>query len=136
MSEENVEIVRRLYEAVARRDDVFPFEVYADDIVWDVSDVGFSQFMTRPVFHGHEGVRQFWREMVASFKVWDFEVEKIEDAGDHVLAVVRDQAVGRASGAPVEASHVAVWTMSGGRVIRMQACESRRAALQAAGLSK
>ena len=38
MSEENVEIVRGIYDAVARRDGVTPYEVYAEDIVWDFSN--------------------------------------------------------------------------------------------------
>jgi ketosteroid isomerase-like protein len=136
MSRENVELVRGIYEAVARRDDVSPFEVYADDIVWDMSHVRFSHLLTRSTFHGHEGVRQFWREMVAGFGIWDLEVEEIIDAGDRVLAVVRDHAEGRASGVWVEAGHVAVWTLSGGKVIRLQTFEDRRPALEAAGLSE
>ena len=38
MSQENVEIVRGIYDAVARRDGVTPFEAYAEDIVWDLSN--------------------------------------------------------------------------------------------------
>ena len=70
MSLENVEVVRGIYDAVARRDDVAPFEVYAEDIVWDQSNMGFrATLLTQPVYHGHEGVRQFWREsLVASAK--------------------------------------------------------------------
>ena len=37
MSQANVDVVRRLYDAAARRDDVIPFEVYAEDIIWDIS---------------------------------------------------------------------------------------------------
>jgi ketosteroid isomerase-like protein len=137
MSEENVELVRGIYDAVDRRDDVSPYEAYAEDIVWDMSQVPYGHLLTRPVFHGHEGVRQFWREMVAGFGVWDLEVEEIVDAGDRVLAVVRDRAVGRASGVPVQSGHVAVWTLSGGKAIRLQTFEpdDRKRALEAAGLS-
>ncbi len=136
MSQENVELVRGIYNAVDRRDDVSPYEVYAEDIVWDVSHVPYGHLLTRPVFHGHAGVRQFWHEMVAGFGVWDLEVEEIVDAGDRVLAVVRDRAVGRASGVPVQSGHIAVWTLSGGKVIRLQTFESddRKRALEATGL--
>ena len=40
MSRENVEAVRRIYDAVARRDSVTPYEIYAEDIVWDMSGMG------------------------------------------------------------------------------------------------
>lgn len=137
MSRENVELVRGVYEAVARRDDASPYEVYAEDIVWDVSQTfGQASLLAQPVFNGHEGVRQFWREMVASFRTWDFEVEEIIDAGDRVLAVIRDHAVGRASGAPVQGRHVAVWTLSKGKIVRLQTFDERRRARQAAGLSE
>ena len=131
-----MELVRQIYDAVARRDGVSPFKAYAENIVWDMSQVRQSHLLTRPVFHGHEGVRQFWREMVASFGVWDLDVEEIIDAGDRVLAVVRDRVIGRASGAPVEGGHVAVWTLSGGKVTQLQTFEDRRQALEAAGLSE
>ncbi len=135
MSQENVEIVRGIYEAVAQRDDVSPYEVYADDIVWDLSHTaGLAHLLSRPVYHGHEGVRQFWREMVASFGAWDLEIDEIRDAGDRVLAVVRDHATGRASGVPVEGGHVAVWTLAEGRVTRLQTFYDHRQALEAAGL--
>jgi ketosteroid isomerase-like protein len=39
MSRENIETVRRIYNAVTRRDSVTPFEIYAEDIVWDMSNV-------------------------------------------------------------------------------------------------
>jgi hypothetical protein len=37
MSEENVEIVRGLYDAFAEGDNESPFEVYDAEIKWDVS---------------------------------------------------------------------------------------------------
>jgi ketosteroid isomerase-like protein len=37
MSRENVEVVRRLYEAFSRRDNESPFSVYDPDIEWDMS---------------------------------------------------------------------------------------------------
>jgi len=43
MSQENVEVVRGIYDAVARRDAVTPFEVYAEDIVWDVSKTSLTE---------------------------------------------------------------------------------------------
>ncbi len=63
MSRENVEIVRGIYDAVARRDGVTPFEVYAEDIVWDMSNSRRTLIGIEPVYHGHEGARQFWRAL-------------------------------------------------------------------------
>jgi ketosteroid isomerase-like protein len=135
MSRENVEIVRSIYDAVARRDDVTPFEFYAEGIVWDMSNLRRAALYMKPVYHGHEGVRESWRESLAAFGQVDFEVEELIDAGDQVLAAIREREVGRASGVPVEASHLAVWTLADGKVIRLQIFDNRQAALEAAGLS-
>jgi ketosteroid isomerase-like protein len=119
MSEENVEVVRGIYEAAARRDDVTPFDVYAEDIVWDLSNAGRAMLLPKPVYHGHEGVRQFWRDRLSAFREIDFEVEELIDAGDQVLATIREREVGRASGAPVEVTHLAVFTLADGKVTQL-----------------
>jgi ketosteroid isomerase-like protein len=55
MSEKNVEIVRGVYDAFARRDNAAPFAVYAPDIEWDLREgVGLD---APTVYHGHDGVR-------------------------------------------------------------------------------
>jgi ketosteroid isomerase-like protein len=136
MSQENVDVVRGIYDAVARRDDVTPFGVYAEDIVWDLSNARRAALNPKPVYQGHEGVRHAWRDMLSAFGEVDFEVEELIDAGDQVLAVIREREVGRASGVPVETTHLAVWTLAGGKVTRMQVFDDRHAAERAAGLSE
>jgi ketosteroid isomerase-like protein len=136
MSEENVEVVRRIYDAVTRRDDVTPYEVYAEDIVWDLSNARRALLLTKPVYQGHEGVRQFWREALSVFGEVNFEVEELIDADDQVLAVIREREVGRASGVPVETTHIAVYTLAEGKVTQMRLFDDRQQALEAAGLSE
>jgi ketosteroid isomerase-like protein len=80
-------------------------------------------------------VRQFWRDAVSVFGQIDFDVEELVDAGDQVVAVIRDRRVGRTSGVPVEATHLAVWTLAADKVIRLQTFDERQQAFQAAGLS-
>jgi ketosteroid isomerase-like protein len=134
MSRENVEVVQRIYDALARRDDLTPFELYAEDIVWDVSNLATAALNPKLIYHGHQGVRQAWRNALSAFSEIRFEVEELTDAGDHVLAVIREREVGRTSGVPVKATHAAVWTLTGGKVTRMQAFDHRQQALEAAGL--
>jgi ketosteroid isomerase-like protein len=134
MSPENVEIVRRIYDAVARRDSVTPFELYAEDIVWDVSSWRPGALMTKTVYHGHEGVRQAWRESLSIWSEVDFEVYELVDRGDRVVAALREREIGRASGVPIETSHAAVWTLADGKVVRLQVFDDREQALEAAEL--
>ena len=136
MSQENVEIVRGIYDAVARRDAATPFEVYAEDIVWDVANSRRATIMDSVYYHGHEGVRQFWQEGLSVFGKIDLDVEELIDAGDQVVAVVREREIGRTSGAPVDASHVAVWTLADRKVTHMQIFDDRPEALKAVGLEQ
>ena len=134
MSCENLEIVRGIYDAVTRRDAAAAFDVYAEDIVWDVSGWRQAGLDQEPVYRGHEGVRRAWRERLAAFGEVDFEVEELIDAGDRVVAVIRDRQIGRSSGVPISNSHAAIWTLAGGKVTRLQIFDGRREALEAAGL--
>jgi ketosteroid isomerase-like protein len=136
LSQENVETVRGLYEALARRDGVAPFEVYAEDIVWDVSQSRTGFLYAQPVSQGHEGVRRGWREWLSAFSEINADVAELIDAGDHVVAVIRERELGRASGVAVEATHAAVWTLAHGKVIRMQMFDDREQALKAVGLEE
>jgi ketosteroid isomerase-like protein len=132
MSQENVEIVRQVYDAFERRDTQLPFDMYAADIEWDLSVAG----MLGPggVYHGHEEVRESFRDLLTAFSFIDFEVEEITEAGDRVLATIHERHVGRASGVEVDRRHYAVWTLRHGKVTRMCVYLDRADALEAVGL--
>jgi ketosteroid isomerase-like protein len=80
-------------------------------------------------------VRQYWRETTSAFGEIDFEVKELIDAGDQVLAVIRERDVGRASGVPVETTHLAVLTLSGGKVVQIKMFDDPQQAREAAGLA-
>ncbi len=108
MSKDNIELVRGIYDAAARRDQVTPFEAYAEDVVWDLSNSRRAVLFSKSVFQGHEGVRQVWREALSALAEVDLEIAELIDAGNCVVVVLRERAVGRASGASVETMHLAV----------------------------
>ncbi len=130
MSQENVEVVRRIYEAFARRDRVTPFEFYASDIEWDVTGVNLEGVVN----HGHEGVRSSFRDLLAEFREFEFQPLDFTPVGDHVLVTVQERGVGRGSGVVVDRREYAVWTLRDGIVIRMRAYLDRREAFAAVGL--
>ena len=134
MSQENVEIVRRLYAAYSRRDSEAPFEHYASDIEWDLSRVWSP--LGIGVAHGHDGVRQTFRELLEAFREFDFEVVEMTDANESVLVTVHDHGVGRTSGAVIDHDHYALWTLREGKVVRMCMYADRSEALEAVGLSE
>jgi ketosteroid isomerase-like protein len=81
-------------------------------------------------------VRQFWRDRLSAFREIDYKVEELIDAGDQVLATIREREVGRASGAPVEVTTLAVFTLADGKVTQLQVFDDRQQALEAVGLSE
>jgi ketosteroid isomerase-like protein len=135
MSRENIEVVRTIYDAVGRRDVATPFDLYAEDIVWDLSAWRPAELDPVRVYTGHEGVRKAWRDRLSAWSEVDYEVEELVEAGDRVVAVIRDRQIGRSSGVPIEAAHAAVWTLADGKVTRLQVFDERRQAFEAAGLS-
>jgi ketosteroid isomerase-like protein len=138
MSEENVEVVRRLLEAFANRDHERAFDFYDPDIEWDVSKQGLIFDNTTSVYRGHDGVREYWRQWLSAWRDIDFEVEEILDGGDDVVALIRNQRQwGRLSGIETEVPpYGLVFTFREAKVVRWCAYRDRKSALEAAGLSE
>ena len=136
MSEENVEIVRRVYEAVARRDTAAVLAAYAPDVEWDFSGSTWGDLTGRPVYRGHEDLRAFYREWYEAWGRYDESVEELIGAGEHVVVVATGRGRGRVSGAEVGWTQYGVWTIQEGKITRVVWFGTREAALEAAGLSE
>ena len=136
MSRENVEVVRGLYEAFARRDGESPFSVYDPDIEWDMSRSAIPLPGEETVYHGHEGVRRYARAWMEPWGFIDAPLERLVDAGDVVVALLgRTTARGKMSGVEVDMPPWAqVWTLRDGKVVRMRIYPEHADALEVAGL--
>jgi ketosteroid isomerase-like protein len=133
MSQENVEIVRRIWAAVERQDTKAVLAFYDPDIVWQ--DHTNALELQDHSYQGHEGVRQFWREWLEPFETFEAHPEAFIDAGDNVVVGFRLSGRGKASGAQVEWPLWNVYTIRNGLVIRVQAFETKAEALEAVGLA-
>lgn len=137
MSQEDVEMVRRVYEASARRDTEAVLALYDTDVEWDSSRSPLGRLMgEQGICRGHEGLRKWFREY---YEAWDIvnDYKDLIDAGEHVVSVATGRARGRASGAEVElAEYAAVWTVRDGKIVRVVWFPSLEEALEAAGLSE
>ena len=129
MTEDPVKIVEAVYDAFQRRDTEAPFEFYAPDIEWDASR---GMLGAGVVYHGHDGVRENFRDLFTAFSSIDFEVEEIVETGGHVLATIRESYVGRMSEVEVDRKHYAVWSFEEGKITRLQVFLDRDQALEAA----
>jgi ketosteroid isomerase-like protein len=136
MAEENVEIVRRIYDAVARGDNATVLAAYDAEVEFDFSRSPFREVLDHPIFHGAEGLRSFIRERYEAWETVADQLEELIDAGEQVVTVVISRGRGRTSRAEVEQTHYGVWTLQGGKVIRVAWLGTRAEALGAAGLSE
>jgi ketosteroid isomerase-like protein len=130
VSADNVEIVRSLYAAFARRDNEYPFTVYDEEIVWDGRRSPIPD--AQQVYHGHEGVRRFWREWLQAWDQVEFELGDLVPGGGQVAAFVTKQRMhARATGLWLDMPPYAqIWTLSEGKVVRQEYCgedQARRA---------
>jgi ketosteroid isomerase-like protein len=139
MSRENVEVVRTLLEEFAHRQHERAFEFYDPEIEWDASRMArVLPDDVSAVYHGHDGVRAYWRNWLSAWSDIDFELQDVVDGGDEVVALIRNQRQwGRQSGIVTEVPpYGLVFTIRGGKVVRWRAYPDQESALQAAGLSE
>jgi ketosteroid isomerase-like protein len=133
MSQQNVEIIRRAYEYWSTTGELLPENVHAD-FVWDMST--FRGWPEQQSYLGIEGTRQFLAEWDDAWDDWEVEVEDYIDAGERVVAIVRQRGRSKATGVPVDMYFAQVWTIRDGQQVRMQMYASPDEALEAVGLSE
>ena len=134
MSRENVEIVRRVYESLERRDwdgmaDLFDPEVEQHGTVGGVEEGN--------VARGFREVRQLWQK--EDDEIWDehrLEPQELIDAGDQVVVFQREYQRGKSSGIELVVETASIFDLRGGRIVRLQGYMDRAKALEAVGLSE
>ena len=133
-----MEIVRRVYEAIARHDPEAVLALYDSQVTWDATRGTHLGGLVGPgIYHGHEGLADWNRHWNEAWGESEWSVDELIDAGDHVVVVVSARASGRTSGAPVEGFMGAgVWTLRDGKVASVVWFQTRAEALEAAGLSE
>jgi ketosteroid isomerase-like protein len=136
MSAENVEIVRRVYDAVARDDHEAVFALYDPEVEFDFRRGPLGLLMGRGLYSGHAGVRAWVRDRYEAWEAIEDDCKELIDAGDQVISVVATTGRGRASGAEVVMTHYGVWTIREGRIVRVEWLGTREDALESAGLQQ
>jgi ketosteroid isomerase-like protein len=130
MSQENLELVRRGYEAYNRGD--------LDGAVSDFApDCRYTAAGTIPdrtgVFHGRDGYKKFIGWLRSEFDDAQADIDDLIDAGDTVVIGSTLRGRGKQSGAEAKFTFWQVWTIQGGKFVRGQGFATREEALEAAG---
>ena len=129
MSQENVELVRRMWQAFLDNDLETALSLYDPDVEWDGTNLPDGR-----VGRGLDAIIDHvsrWADMWAS---WNVEVERVIDAGDdHVVVFIRE--TGRStSGLDIDERHGELYRIRNGRIVRREGFSDPEEALEVAGL--
>jgi ketosteroid isomerase-like protein len=131
MSQENVEIVRRMWDAFLAGDFETALSFYATDVEWDGTNLPDGQVGT-----GHQAIVDHVERWADAWDDWTVEVERVVETGsDQVIAFMRE--TGRSdSGLAMNERHAELYTLRDAKIVRRQGFSDPSEALEAAGLSE
>jgi ketosteroid isomerase-like protein len=133
MSQENVEMVRRAYDAWNSQQALPALEAYLSP---DFEFVNPDYAIEPGTRRGYQGLVAVVEAVDAAFAEYSHDPHELIDAGDKVLALVTFRARGRQGGVEMRVDEQHVWTLEDGKVVRLEWFHDRREALEAAGLSE
>ena len=134
MSQENVEVVRHALEAWGRGDREAAADLLDPEVEWrmppNIPEAG--------TYRGRDEVVQRLDEFLDAWDALAVTVEKLMDAGDRVVALVRYSGRGRESGIEIGgvSTDAQVWTLRDGKALKVELYAGTADALEAAGLSE
>ena len=133
MSQENVELVRAILEALGRGDRDAVIACVHPECVVDAT----RQVFNPATYVGIDGVRQLFAGMDENWDEMRVESREFIDAGDRVVVIGRLVGRGKGSGVTVERFNGQVWTVRDGLVVRLEiGYTDAEAVLEAAGLAE
>jgi ketosteroid isomerase-like protein len=133
MSQENVEIVRRLFERWAVGD--LTGDCFDRDL--EYSRIGAETPGLEGRWLGRDEMAASMRDYLRAFSDLRIEAERIVDLSeDRVLVLSRHTARGKQSGVPIEHEIGDLLTLRDGKIVRFDSYWNRAQALEAAGLSE
>jgi ketosteroid isomerase-like protein len=122
------ETIFAAYEAWSRRDvDALLDAVHPDAEARPIlgANIGAS------VYRGHEGLREWFRDLHQEWETFHTRVTRIDERGDRALLTIDVKARGRASGIVIEGDLYHVVELRDGLILRLDAYRDRDAAMQA-----
>jgi ketosteroid isomerase-like protein len=136
VSRKNVEASQAVVTAINRRDVAGLVELADPAIEYRSYLAGLSE--GDRAYHGHEGIRRFFRNLTEAWESFQVDVHEWRDGGDKVVALGRLEAKGKASGVEVEAQLAWLGTFRAdtgtGRLLSIQFFTNADEALEAAGM--
>jgi ketosteroid isomerase-like protein len=131
MSQENVEVVHRAVDAVARQDVSCLIELTEPDIEWHSF---LAQLAEGGAYLGHDGMRRYVEDLGDAWEFLRTQIDQVIHLGDWVLAVGRLRSRGKGSGVETETTVGYMVKLRNGRVRYMRAFRDPEHAFESVGL--
>jgi ketosteroid isomerase-like protein len=129
MSQENVEVVRRFFDALNARDEA----AWLDLVHPDAEFTSLIQEV-EGTFRGREGAREYFRGLQTTFSDFRGDVERICEGPSGVAAEIRTRGTGHSGGTAVDLTDWLAMTQRDGKAIWWAFFRTEAEALQAVGL--
>jgi ketosteroid isomerase-like protein len=115
MAGENVEVVRRMWDAFLAGDAEAALACFAEDVEWDGTNLPDGK-----VSRGHEAVLDHLARWADAWEDWTVELDSIVDGeGDQVILFFREQ--GRSSsGLTMDERHAELYALRDGKIVHRQ----------------
>jgi ketosteroid isomerase-like protein len=134
MSQENVEVVRRMNAAFNRRDRDALLAYYHPDV--ELRDLQHAPDSPELLI-GIDAIRAYWTQWDDAFDDFTAEIEECLDAGTYVLTATRWSGTGKDSGLEIDLRAVEVFEFADGKIARLTSGYSDKdEALKAVGLAE
>jgi ketosteroid isomerase-like protein len=131
MSQENVDIVRPVYDALNRRDWDAVFSATHPDF-----ELPIQRLPQAGTYRGREQVQSLLEDYLTTLDNFVLEPEKFIEGRDQVVVFVKARAEIKGSSGGVENRHGHLWTIRDGTILSLKMFPKREEALEAAGLSE
>ena len=133
MQQANVEVFKRAFDAVNRRDAEALLSELDPEVEWHGA-ILMAMGGNRTVYRGHEGVREWLRDLYETLSEFHADYPDIRDLGDRTVALGVVRGRGTASEAEIQSPHGTVVEFKNGKAIRVRTYLDPKEALEAAGL--
>ncbi len=118
MSEQNVDVVRRTYEAFDRGDIDALLSLCDENIEWITP--GPPDLPTAGRRVGREAVRGFFGTLVETFEFQQFAAQTFIGQGEHVIVLGTDEVIVKATGTVVTEAWAHAFVVRDGKIVRFQ----------------
>ena len=130
-SQENLELVKRVQDAINRRDAEAIQALFHPEFEFHSALAG----VEGDIYRGVEGMRRYFLDVDATWEGFRIDLKEVREAGEQLF--VRWRARGTSSsGVPLDQETAQVWTWRDGVPWRNRSFTDVAEALEAAGLSK